>query len=194
MSCPQGLTLSGKMCTIAPILSCPSGYTLVNGMCQQDDGLQGFGDSMNIPPSGTNPIGSGEIDTPVQQPQTPTQTPTPAPSGLGLKNIVSDVGGMIAQKVNIQNQLPSMSPMMMMQQQQQQAPPPLPPSRPPSPPPPRTRLAVASPRPPPPPSRPASPARVKPTSPVQPSMQISNQPMCPAGFSLNRTDMLCYPL
>lgn len=213
MSCPQGLTLSGKMCTVAPILSCPSGYTLVNGMCQQDDGLQGFGDSMNIPPSGTNPIGAGEFgDQQQMQMQMQMQlSPPPAPIGPGgatgsLGNVVSDVGGMLAQKISgAQQQMMPMSPVMIMRLPNQQQPPPTMPqtpsrSRPQSP----TRTISVTPPPPPPPT--TTVVSQSPRQPVRPTMPRDGvspssssppppaTPTCPSGYSLNRFDMMCYPI
>jgi hypothetical protein len=198
MSCPQGLTLSGKMCTIAPILSCPSGYTLVNGMCQEDSGVQGFGDSsMNIPPSDNARLALGEVAPPPQaqaQPETPVTTASQQPS------ILNEVGEKLVQGLygdqpssvfgqQTMEQIKSVLPLPVRSPNAPQIQPlaspmpmrPLSPQRRQQP-----RMMAGTPIPPP-PMRSPTPTRVAPIagSGVQP---------CPAGYSLNRADGMCYPL
>ncbi len=212
MSCPQGLTLSGKMCTVVPILSCPSGYTLVNGMCQQDDGLQGFGDSMNIPPSENRMMYAGDVNGGGAMPTpSPSMSPEPMGSLMGggdvLKNIASDLGGMIKENIPVlpgqeqaqaqRMQMPMQSPQPQPQNLRPMRPTtvsPLPTMMPPtqmspsivqprqrSP----TRRIAGSP----PPQRPTSPS-----SSPSPMIPPNNTRECPMGYSFNDSDRMCYPL
>lgn len=212
MSCPQGLTLSGKMCTVAPILSCPSGYTLVNGMCQQDDGLQGFGDSMNIPPSENRMMYAGDVNGGGAMPTpSPSMSPEPMGSLMGggdvLKNIASDLGGMIKENIPVlpgQEQAQAQR-MPMQMQMQMQSPQPQPqnlrPMRPttvsPLPttmmPPTQMSPSIVQPRQRSPTRRMAgSPPPQRPTS--SPMRPPNNTRECPMGYSFNDSDRMCYPL
>jgi hypothetical protein len=203
MSCPQGLTLSGKMCTVAPTLSCPSGYNLVNGMCQQDDGLQGYGDSMNIPPSDNRVLASGDVISQQEQARPPmmmSQSPTPNPTqqqyGESIMSLLPNLPGQQAfmgaaagvtgmgmspvayrapdRPISNIPQIQTLgSPMM--------------PSRPLSPQ--RRQQRMMSPLPPPPPMGSPKPPPIMPSS----SPVAGGQP-CPMGYSLNRSDGMCYPL
>lgn len=213
MSCPQGLTLSGKMCTVAPILSCPSGYTLVNGMCQQDDGLQGFGDSMNIPPSENRMMYAGDVNGGGAMPTpSPSMSPEPMGSIMGggdvLKNIASDLGGMLKENIPVlpgQEQAQAQRMPMQMQSPQPQ-PQNLRPMRPttvsPLPttmmPPTQMSPSIVQPRQrsptrrmagSPPPQRPTLPSSSP--SPMRPP---NNTRECPMGYSFNDSDRMCYPL
>lgn len=201
MSCPQGLTLSGKMCTVAPVLSCPSGYTLINGMCQEDSGIQGFGDSsMNIPPADNRMLAPGEVGggapttTTTQQQQQQMMMPT-SPS-YGAQPLVEMVRQMIPELPGqemiprMQQQQPS-SPMQEMvrpdsrpsQVQALSSPMPM---RPLSPQRRQQRMMAGTPTPPPPMRSPLPPITTSPgPGPIQP---------CPMGYSLNRSDGMCYPL
>lgn len=197
MSCPQGLTLSGKMCTIAPILSCPSGYTLVNGMCQEDDGLQGFGDSMNLPPTDNSQLQfqSGEIkqDIPVTpQPVTPPVQPVRDQLQPLTDKLIDSIP-----RLPGQDMIPKMpsSPLQRMEMPSS----PLQIRRP--------AAMMISPQPVPmkpltAPSRPTSPSQIRRMSgsPPPPPQMRSPTPMrpvnetCPVGYSMNRADGMCYPL
>jgi hypothetical protein len=183
MSCPQGLTLSGKMCTIAPILSCPTGYTLVNGMCQEDSGVQGFGESMNIPPSVNSQLqlSLGEVAPSSQQPVPVTEpmavaAQSPQPNTVSIK-----MGGMIPKLPGEELISTMMQPMRSPNAPQiQPLASPMPmrtisPQR-------RQQMMMMSP---PPPMRSPRPPPVRPSSP-------SGQ--CPAGYDFNRGDAMCYPL
>lgn len=215
MSCPQGLTLSGKMCTVAPTLSCPSGYTLVNGMCQQDDGLQGFGDSMNIPPSENRMMYAGDVATMPQQPS-PSMSPEPMREPMGgagdvLKNIASDLGGMLKENIPVlpgqeqaqaqRMQMQSPQQMQMQMQSPQPQPQNLRPMRPTTVSPlpttmPRTQMSpsIVQPRQKSPTRRIAgSPPPQRPTSP-SPMRPPNNTRECPMGYSFNDSDRMCYPL
>lgn len=190
MSCPQGLTLSGKMCTINPVLSCPPGYTLVNNMCQQDDGLEGIGGSMNMPPSDNmTTLSPNEL----LSAEAVVKTPSPAPSMMmpppsQMNNVLGDVGNMLKdtltqglagdqpismEQARLMIQPSLSSPMPMRQPQLQPLASPMP-MRPLSPPP------MRSPTP--------TPTRVAPMRPSSPSGQ------CPMGYMMNSSDKMCYPL
>jgi hypothetical protein len=190
---------------MAPKLSCPSGHTLVNGMCQEESGIQGFGDSMNIPPSVNQNLNPAET-MPDQQTPPPPQMPE---NKASLKNLISDVTSKVSAELpslNIPQQMGMpFSPQRMM---------PLPSSpmmgmnitRPSSPqrmmPPPPSQMNIA---------RPSSPQRMMPPPPPSPMMGMniarpsSPQRMlgvpptsgggeCPFGYQLNKMDNLCYPL
>ncbi len=176
MNCPQGHTLNGKMCTIAPTLSCPMGYTLVNGMCQEDTGIQGFGDSMNIPPTDSLNLQPSDTMTPPPpsaSPVVPVNVPIPG------SNLLTDVVNRVVSELPLPQQMPRISPIPVM--------------RPTSP----TRINAAAPA-----MRPTSPTRVAaaapammPTSPTVMGMRpASPGGNCPMGYTLNRMDNLCYPL
>lgn len=208
MSCPQGLTLSGKMCTVAPVLSCPSGYTLVNGMCQEDSGVQGFGDSMNIPPSDSGArfapgeLGTGAAPPTTQQPMQMTPTPPPSSQAQPLAEMVRQMIPTLPGEEMIPRMQPPQpsSPMQEMvrpvsrppQIQALGSPMPMRPLSPQR----RQQRMMASPLPPPPPPmRSPKPPPMRPPSPSQ--MQGSpGGPInpCPSGYSLNRMDGMCYPL
>lgn len=194
MSCPQGLTLSGKMCTVAPVLSCPPGHTLVNGMCQQDDGLQGFGESMNIPPSDNMMLRPGEIGgETAQKPQEMMPSPVGMDSEKGPGRLLSDVGNMLYQTISAAQpppppSMPGMVPSSPTVRPVTTAPQiqpiesPVMPVLPISPPP---RVSVSPISVPPPP-----PMQNSPRPPVAP--RGSPTPACPMGYSLNRMDGMCY--
>jgi hypothetical protein len=180
MNCPQGHTLNGKMCTIAPTLSCPMGYTLVNGMCQEDAGVQGFADSMNIPP--TDSLNLQPSDTVMPPPSTSVAmiaSPVPAP------NILADVANRVISDIPIP-QMPRISPIPVMRPVSS---PSMMGMRPASP----TRIAPVSS-----PSmmgmRPASPTRMAASPSVMGMRPASPGGNCPMGYTLNRMDNLCYPL
>lgn len=164
MSCPQGHTLSGKMCTIAPTLSCPAGYTLVNGMCQPESGVQGYGDSMNIPPSENMMLRSGDLVMPppgsvamVGSPKPPTAIISEVAGrvaaefpDMGMrmgspKPIISEVAGRVAAEFP-KIEAPSMG------------------------------MGMGSPK------------------PMTPQILPGSEPSCPSGYSLNKSDNMCYPL
>lgn len=205
MSCPQGLTLSGKMCTIAPTLSCPSGYTLVNGMCQEDDGLQGFGDvSMNIPPSDNMRLAPGNLNG-GREVSTSTAAVAASPMMMQTQqqqrfgNVLSQVGGMLTANIPELPGQPSVADIeraraMMMARQNSPRPPTVP----------QIQSISSSPAM---PVRPLSPQRPPPISPPMTMTPPPPPPMmpmgggggspnsqCPTGYSLNRADGMCYPL
>lgn len=175
MTCPQGLTLSGKMCTIAPVMSCPTGYTLVNNMCQQDDGLQGYGDSINMPPTdGTPMLSAADI---VQQQQMPSpQSPMPMQQGgTALPDILKQIDDIFpkipGQVADIAAALPGQINDVLRAPQIQALSPQTMPMRP---------LSPQKPR-----MEPLSPQPMRPSSP-------SGQ--CPMGYMMNSSDKMCYPL
>lgn len=218
MSCPQGLTLLGKMCTVAPVLSCPSGYTLVNGMCQQDSGIQGYGESMNIPPSDNRVLATGEVQAQQQTADAAMMmnSPQPAPSqqtyGESLMNLLPNLPGQQAfmgaaetatASARMMGMSPISRPMTNTPQIQPLGTPQPPPLRPMSPQRRQQRMMMGTPIPPPPMSMRSPTPTMTGTMGMMggaqgmtgtPGMMGGISPPCPMGYSINGSDGMCYPL